>query len=96
MNKEIKEDLKKVSKLLEEMKSQAISEFSNKISEAIKEPAIISIEKDYDGKADTRIEGERLALIITLAGLEQTMFEKLNVDKEEFDLIKEFIGTKEV
>lgn len=87
MDKEIKEMLKELLKDLEEK--------LDKINEAHKQPAKISIEKHEDGSADTHIEGSNLAILITLAGLENAVLGKLNPPKGLWELIKNTTGTME-
>lgn len=63
---------------------------------AFKERAKLSIEKSEDGTAKTKIEGNTLAVLITLAGLEKTVFEEYEVPKEVWEMVQEKVGTKEV
>lgn len=103
MDKEMLEMLKKISEKLEKINTTDMkndvgdikSIVQNKISEAFNEPAIISIEKDNDGKAETHVEGTSLAILITLAGLEKTIIKKLEVPSSTWELIKSAVGTRE-
>lgn len=97
MDKEIKEMLKELLKDLEEKLDKIDGDFNlkYKINEAHKQPAKISIEKHEDGSADTHIEGSNLAILITLAGLENAVLGKLNPPKGLWGLIKNTTGTME-
>lgn len=98
MDKEIKEMLKELLKDLEEKLDKIDGDFNlkDKINEAHKQPAKISIEKHEDGRAETHIEGTNIAVLIALAGLEKTVLEKLNPPKGLWELIKTSTGTLEV
>lgn len=97
MDNEIKEMLKDLLKDLEEKLDKIGEEFNlkDKISEAHKEKAVISIEKQEDGTAITRVEGSNLAILITLAGLEKAVLKKLNPPKGLYEMIKHSVGVKE-
>ena len=100
MEKDIKEMLRDLKEMLEIVTDKdmgkAKDKFSNMLSEAIKQPCKITIEKDKRGQANVGVEGNRLALLVTLAGAEQGILKQLHCDKNEFDFLKEFIGSKEV
>jgi hypothetical protein len=85
--------LKELSEMLEGAK-----EIPNYMEKAIKkgftEEAKISLHKYANGKAETRIEGSTMGILIALAGLEKTVLEKINAPAGLFDLIKETVGTK--
>lgn len=97
MDNEIKEMLKELLKDLGEKLDKIDGDFNlkDKINEAHKQPAKISIEKHEDGSAETRVEGSNLAILITLAGLENAVLEKLNPPKELWELIRNTTGTRE-
>lgn len=100
MEKEFKEMLKNLKEMLEMVTNEDTEKnkekFSNMISEAIKQPCKITIEKDKRGQAELGVEGNRLALLITLAGAEQGILKQLSCEQKEFDFIKGFVGSKEV
>lgn len=93
MDKEIKEMLKDLGEKLDKIDGDF--NLQDKINEAYKQKAIISIEKHEDGRADTHIEGSNLAILITLAGLENGVLGKLNPPKGLWELIKNITGTRE-
>lgn len=102
MDKELKEMLDKLSKLnkimdtlIDDKKEGFVSKVQKSINEAFKEKATISIEKQENGEATTHIEGSTLAVLITLAGLEKTVLEKLDTPKSLWELIKQTVGTME-
>lgn len=99
MDKESKEMLKELNEVLGDLLNDNItgvnSKIKDKIQEAFKEEATISIKKSKDGRAETHVEGSTLAILITLAGLEKTVLEKLNTPNAIWEMIKHTIGTEE-
>lgn len=100
MEKEFKEMLKNLKEMLEmvinEDTEKNKEKFNNMMSEAIKQPCKITIEKDKRGQVKVGVEGNRVALLITLAGAEQGILKQLSCEQKEFDFIKGFVGSKEV
>lgn len=94
-------DLKQMIKKLEELNKilEGAKGIPNLIKEAIEqghnEEAKISVHKHADGTAETSIEGSTMGILITLAGLEKTILNKINAPVEVFELIKETVGTRE-
>lgn len=88
------EKLKELNEILE-----GVSDMPNKIKEAIekghKEEAKISVHKYADGRAETSVEGSTMGILITLAGLEKTVLNKINAPAGLFELVKETVGTRE-
>lgn len=99
MDKELLEMLKSLNGVLEDMLGDGKDSFKNKvqerISDAFKEKASLSIEKFEDGRAETHIEGSNIGVLIALAGLEKTVLEKLDAPKGLWELVKHTVGTKE-
>ena len=94
------EDLhNKIKELLEELDGIDFKKMKNKIDErlqnAIDEPCIISIDKKQGGEASIIVKGDRLSLLVTLAGLEKQVLEKLECNNSEWEFIKNKIGTRE-
>lgn len=100
MEKEFKEMLKNLKEMLEMVTNEDTEKnkekFNNMMSEAIKQPCKITIEKDKRGQVKLGAEGNRVALLITLAGAEQGILKQLSCEQKEFDFIKGFVGSKEV
>ena len=96
MDKEILEMLKNINETLKKVNGANCDYIKEKISEAFNEPAEVSIKKEADGKAITHVEGRALPILITLAGLEKAVVEKLDASTGVWELIKETVGTKEV
>jgi hypothetical protein len=100
-NKDLKE-LEKMLKRLEDLKEslEGACNMPNFIKEAIekghKEEAKISVHKYADGRAETRVEGSTMGILIALAGLEKTVLNKINAPAGLFEVIKDTVGTKEV
>lgn len=65
------------------------------IEKGHKEEAKISVHKYADGRAETRVEGSTMGILIALAGLEKTVLNKINAPAGLFELIKETVGTRE-
>ena len=99
-SKELKELLKEmedIKKLLESKDYKKLQKEADKMFEnAIKEPCDIVIKKDNNNGASIMVNGKRLAILVALAGAEEGILKELNCSKEEFNFIKNFIGTKEV
>lgn len=99
MDKKSKEMLKELNEVLGDLLNDNItgvnSKIKDKIQEAFKEEATISIKKSKDGRAETHVEGSTLAILITLAGLEKTVLEKLNTPNAIWEMIKHTVGTEE-
>lgn len=100
MEKEFKEMLKNLKEMLEMVTNEDTEKnkekFNNMMSEAIKQPCKITIEKDKRGQVKLGAEGNRVALLITLAVAEQGILKQLSCEQKEFDFIKGFVGSKEV
>ncbi len=100
MNKELLEMLKNINGVLEDMlgdnKDSVKSKLQERINQAFKEKASISIEKFEDGRAEAHIEGTNIAVLIALAGLEKSVLEKLNPPIGLWKTIKDKVGTMEV
>lgn len=99
MDKDIRETLKNLKEMLDIATSEDFNKIKDKfdklMNEALKQPCKITIEKYKDGKARTGIEGNRLSLLIALAGAEKSILKQLNCDNEEFEFIKNFVGAEE-
>lgn len=99
IDKELKEKLEELNGLLrdvvEDNKQGLIDKLNDRLEKAHKEKVIISVEKDIDGKAETKIEGTRLALLVTLAGLEKSVLNQLHCSEGEFEIIKSSVGVRE-
>lgn len=91
-----KELLKKILESIIDNKENKKETISDILDKAINEPCEISIKKKKGDKAEAYIEGSGLSLLIALATIESSILKKLNCSQEVFDLIKTFIGHKEV
>lgn len=96
-DKDLKQMIKKLEELTEMLEN--VEEIPNKIMEAIEqgynEEAKITVHKYADGRAETQIEGSTMAILITLAGLEKSVLDRVNAPAGLFELVKETVGTKE-
>lgn len=92
---------KKIKELMEELVKEIIGEENiegacrTMFEEALKEECEISIKKDKEGRANTHISGSGLAILITLAGLEKGILEKLGCEDSMYEIVKRAVGTKE-
>lgn len=104
MNKEILEALKEALTSLEKMDSlfdnEEIEKKKQKImdalEEAIKRPCKIHIDAKKDGKCRVMSEGNRLSLLVTLAGAEKNILNELNCDDKFFQFIKSMVGQEDL
>lgn len=109
MDKELKDLLKELNELIGNLANsdnlnseldKAMKKMSDRIEKdinnAFKEECTISIEKKKNGESISRIEGKPITILITLAGLEKGIMEKLNPPKELWNMIKEKVGVKVV
>ena len=91
---------KKIEKLLNDIKETIkelnLDNMAETFIEATKDPCEISIRTDNKGGAEINVEGHKLSLLIALAGLEKSVLQQLNCDKDTFELIKNIVGTREV
>lgn len=96
MKKELLEMLDELNETLEDLLKDNNDILTDRINEAMKDKASISIEKDSNGGANVNIEGERLAILVALAGLEETVLRKLHTPVSVWKTIKEITGIMEV
>ena len=97
MDKELKEKMDKLfDKLLDslDINLDKIKDIDTKCKEALTKPCKIHIDNDGKGTA-LAVEGGRLSLLITLAGAEKGILKQLNCSTEEFEFIKNMVGTEE-
>lgn len=77
-----------------------MKELLNKIGkelfdEGMKGKTVINVENN-NGKTDVHIEGSRVGILITLAGVEQAILNKTNCSEKEFEMFKKMTGQEEV
>lgn len=106
MNKEILEALKDTLKSLEKIENMfdgddtVFEKMKDKVfkslEEASKEPCKIHIDVKKDGNCCIASEGNRLSLLIALAGAEKNILEELKYDEKMFDFIKSIVEEKRV
>ena len=70
-------------------------ELRKEIEKAFKEPVKLSITKDNSDRCTTEMQGSTIAILIDLAGLEETVLNKLDVPPYIWAFVKEIVGTKE-
>lgn len=90
-------ELEKMLKdMLKDLISSKKTEFMKGIEKHLDKPCSISIEKDKNGKCDTKIAGTSTGILLTLACLEKTVLEKIDPPTGLWEIIKETVGTREV
>lgn len=99
MDKELKEMLNDLKEMLEIVENtdigKAKKKFEKMLNEALEQPCKITIEKGKNGEAKMGVEGNRLSLLIALAGAEKGILKQVHCSDEEFDFIKNLVGTKD-
>lgn len=78
--------------IIREIEKQAML---SEIQKSFSEEAYISIKKEKSGMTDIHIEGNGGAILLTLAGAERGILKKMDLSKEDFELIKEIVGVME-
>lgn len=99
MDKDLLKELKELNGVIEditkEYKSETKGNFKKALDKAFEEKASISIEKFEDGKGKILINGSALAILITLAGLEKGILERIKIPTPLWEAIKDTVGTRE-
>ena len=95
MKNKLKELKKLIGTLLEETSDELAEELTDALIKAYKEKAFISVKKNADGSATTKIEGTNLSVLIALAGLEKNILKQTGVPEDLWEIIKDSVGTKE-
>lgn len=95
-----KEFLKMMSELFANMSKNLDGDLDKKIDKAMKrvfnEETEIQIIKSKNGKTEIKTKGTNLSILITLAGLEKSILDRLGLPKRVFDFLKDTVGTMEV
>lgn len=85
-----------IGELLEEMLNGDLdTAIKGTLEDAMKMDCKISIEKDKQGRAHTRLEGNSLAILVTLAGLEKIVLDKLDCNNRTFEILKRMIDQED-
>lgn len=94
MDKEIKEKLNKLLDTMLDKVAEKMEEMEGALDKALQQPCKIHI---YSNGNDTQldVEGGRLTLLLTLAGAEQSILKQLKCSEDEFNFIKNIVGTRE-
>lgn len=99
MDKELLKMLKQLNEMIEKKikNRDKNGDIKEKIHEAYEQPCEISIKKN--GKtsegAECKVIGSTLAVLVTLAGLEKAILEKLNPPAGLYEMIKQITGVME-
>lgn len=96
-NKELNKVIEELEKLLKKMENKTTkTSLVEVIEQNMNRPASIHIDKNENGECSAKLEGTRIAILITLAGLEKTILEQLDPPTALWETIKKHIGTMEV
>lgn len=95
MDKNMDKQLDELVKSLEKLKKASDKKLMKELEKSFDEPCEISVKKGTDGNAECKVEGNRLAILCTLAGLEQAILDKTFTSQMEFERIKDVVGYKE-
>lgn len=87
--------MEELKELMDKLLSSTLTKTLESLEENLHEPCKIAIEKDKKGVAHTQIEGKRVAILITLAGLEKTILEKTNTPSEVYEFIRKLVGAED-
>lgn len=90
------EVIKMLNECLKDMIENNENMLEREMSKALNRKAKISVETFGDGKAKTKIEGDNLAILIALAGLEQKVLKSLNTPKSVWEMVKNIVGTRDI
>ncbi len=100
MNKELNNMLEELKEKLVELISEDFDKKQEKVSKMIREninkPSEIIIKGNENGKTEVTVNGERLALIINLAGSLDNILKTLKVDEDTFNAFRNVLDSKEV
>ena len=86
-----------IGEIVKEMLGENVDQdIKDKFNKAINQECEISIKKGKDGVTHSYIMGSNLAILITLAGLEQAILNKLGCSESMYEMVKRAVGTEEV
>ncbi|MBQ6546496.1 MAG: hypothetical protein IJL74_00665 [Bacilli bacterium] len=88
MDKDLKE-------LLDNLKDKLMEEMDNKLNEAKNIPCEISVKTNKKGGAEVKVKGNKVSLLIALAGLENSVLKQLKTSENEFKMFKSIVNTEE-
>ena len=95
MENKLKELKKLIDTLLEETSDELEEELADALKKVHKEKAFISVKKNADGTATTKLEGTTMSILVALAGLEQNILKQTKVPKDVWEIIRDCVSTKE-
>lgn len=96
MDEKLKKLRELIDILLDPTEDKMLELLNEEIKKASKENTKISIVKKADGKSCTNLEGSTTAILVTLAGLEKSVLQKLDVPYCVWEYIKEHVKSEEV
>lgn len=96
MDKDVKEKINNILGDLLDIVAENMNKSEKKIKDAMDEACEIHIEKEKDGELEVAVKGNRLALIVALAGAEKSILKQIDCGTKEFEYMKTCIDTKGV
>ena len=97
MDKETREMFKELNETLSKfLKRNKEKSIIDRLKEASKDEFKIVVERGKDGITNIEVEGERLAILVGLAGLENHLLKELETPDEIWEIIKQVTDTEEV
>lgn len=97
MDKETREMFKELNETLSKfLKRNKEKTIIDRLKEASKDEFKIVVERGEDGITNVDVEGERLAILVGLAGLENHLLKELETPDEIWEIIKQVTDTEEV
>lgn len=98
--KEFKKLMKEAKKLMEELEDErpagAFEEITDSMfKKAQKEPCKISIETDTTGRANVKVDGNMMSVLLALAGLEKAIIGQMKCPAHIWEIVKAKVGIEE-
>ena len=84
-----------LGEFLNKNKDEMSKTIEERFEEANKDEFSIKAKKEKDGDVKVELKGERLSILLGLAGLEHTILEKLEVPKDIWEIIKKTVYTED-
>lgn len=89
--------------MLKELLSELLDGKTDKLGEMVRDRFIEASESDFEisikgkkGETHCELKGEKLAILIGLAGLEKNVLSKLEVPAGTWEIVKKLVDTEEV
>ena len=94
MDKDIKEKLNNLLGDLLNVVAENMGKTEEKLKDAMEESCEIHIKKEQDGELELTVKGNRLALMVALAGAEKSILKQIECSPKEFEYMKTCVATE--